>query len=43
MFSNKKNIPIFMRGFVHITSGMSNSLHVELEIIESVLCKISFD
>jgi len=32
-----------MRGFVHITSEISNSLHVELEIIESVLCKISFD
>lgn len=32
-----------MRGFVHITSEMSNSLHEALEIFESVLCKISFD
>jgi hypothetical protein len=32
-----------MRGFVYLTSEMSNSIYEELEIIESVLCKISFD
>ena len=32
-----------MRGYVHLTSEMSNSMHEELEIFESVLCKISFD
>lgn len=29
---------MFMRGFVHLTSEMSNSLHEELEIVESILC-----
>ena len=32
-----------MRGFVHITSEMSNRFYKELEIIESTLCKISID
>jgi hypothetical protein len=32
-----------MRGYVHLTSEMSNRFYKELEIIESVLCKISFD
>ena len=32
-----------MRGFVHLTSEMSNRFYKELEIIKSVLCKISFD
>lgn len=32
-----------MRGFVHLTSEMSNSIYEELEIIESLFCEISID
>lgn len=32
-----------MRGFVLLIIEKSNSLHEELEIIESKLCKISID